>query len=119
MRPLNNTDSFGRRLRYRRWELGITQTELANKVKISDNMISRYERDEAVPDTDLANRLAKALSTTVKSLRAATVNKDVELERLFRLLEKIPHRELNIIKKTITNEIRLYFLATGKGDFFR
>ncbi len=41
-----NTDLIGRRLKYRRKMLNMTQKELANKVSIHLSTVSRYEKGE-------------------------------------------------------------------------
>lgn len=51
-----------------RKKAGLTQEELANKLSLTPQSISKYERDEAHPDIDYLIPLADALSCTVNEL---------------------------------------------------
>lgn len=49
----------------RRKELGLTQQQLAEKLYISDKVISKWETGKSIPDTAILVDLAKALEITV------------------------------------------------------
>ncbi len=61
--------SFGENLKEIRISLGITQEELARKVKISSQAVSKWERGESMPDPQTLPAVADAL--------------DISLDRLF------------------------------------
>ena len=60
----------------RRKELGLTQQELADKLFVSDKVISKWETGKSVPDTsilvELANVLGISLNELLKSEKDAT-----------------------------------------------
>jgi len=107
MRPLQDVDSLGRRLRARRQEIGMTQTRLAVLVKISDNNISRYERDEMVPSKEKLKRIAATLKTTVKELRGGK-KRPSELSRIIAILEAVPLHYLPPILKITEAAVDMY-----------
>lgn len=51
-----------------RRRVGLTQTELSNKVGISRRALSSIEKSTSVPSVDIALKLATALNTTVEDL---------------------------------------------------
>ena len=59
---------LGNRLREERLRLGLTQAELAARVRVSRKTINTVENQVFVPSTVLALRLAAALGTTVEHL---------------------------------------------------
>ena len=52
----------------RRKELGMTQQELADKIFVSDKVVSKWETGKSVPDTVVLVDLANALEITVNDL---------------------------------------------------
>lgn len=56
------------RLRSRRAELGLTQTELATRAGVSRQLIAAAEAGRNVPAVDAAIRIARALDTTVDAV---------------------------------------------------
>ncbi len=52
----------------RRKELGLTQQQLAEKLNISDKVVSKWETGRSLPDTSLLLQLADALSLSVDDL---------------------------------------------------
>ncbi len=55
-------------LRPLRLKAGLTQSALAEKLGVSDRAVSRWENDEALPDTALLPQLAMALHISVDAL---------------------------------------------------
>ena len=51
-----------------RKELGLTQKELAEKLKVTDKAISRWETGKGLPDTSLLKPLAEILGVSVGEL---------------------------------------------------
>ena len=56
------------RLRERRLECGLTQTELAARAGVSRQLVAAVETGHNTPAVDAALRLARALATTVEAL---------------------------------------------------
>ncbi|MFP5319589.1 MAG: helix-turn-helix domain-containing protein [Acidimicrobiia bacterium] len=61
-------ESWGRRLKARRSELGLTQERLAEICSIEQSTISRIERGQVCPRDNVKWRLAGALGQTVEQL---------------------------------------------------
>ncbi len=59
---------LGKRLRERRVALGLTQDELADRLFVTRQTISNYERGLSEPDLDTLRRLAEALETDMPAL---------------------------------------------------
>jgi transcriptional regulator with XRE-family HTH domain len=57
--------SFGKKIAILRKEKGLSQGQLATKLKTSVSVISRYERDEMIPSIEAAKKLADLLGSTV------------------------------------------------------
>ncbi len=60
--------SLGDNLRERRKIMGFTQEALGEKLGVAAQTVSKWERDESLPDTALLPPLADALGTTIDSL---------------------------------------------------
>lgn len=56
------------RIREAREELGLTQAELAERVKISIGYLSKIENEKKPINVKLAIRIARALKTTVEEI---------------------------------------------------
>ena len=66
----------------RRKELNMTQAQLANKLNVSDKVISKWETGRSIPNTYILNDLAKALEISLQELleQATTDIKSEEFE---------------------------------------
>ena len=60
--------TIGESIRYHRKRLGLTQLELAERVSVSVQAISKWETNAGLPDTAMAVPLARALGTTTDEL---------------------------------------------------
>ena len=60
--------SIGSQIARRRKQLGMTQQELAEKLEVSFQAVSLWERDENLPETGKLKLLAEALHTKVSFL---------------------------------------------------
>lgn len=63
-----NSKDFGKRVAALRKEKGLTQSELAEKLNISNKAISRWETGEGYPEITILPSLAKELGVTVDEL---------------------------------------------------
>ena len=59
---------FSKRLKENRLKLGLTQEQLANKVGVSYQSVSKWERDDGLPDITLLPRIALCFGITVDEL---------------------------------------------------
>lgn len=60
--------SMGEIISALRKERGMTQSELAAKMHVTDKAVSKWERNISYPDIDTISRLADVLDTTVDEL---------------------------------------------------
>ena len=65
----------------RRKELGLTQQDLADKLFVSDKVISKWETGKSVPDTSILVELSKALEISLDELLQSneSINKNTQL----------------------------------------
>lgn len=63
-------------IRNMRMALGISQDELAEKLHVVRQTVSKWEKGRSVPDAALLRELAKQLNTTVAALLGKTVSPD-------------------------------------------
>ena len=61
-------NTFARNIKNLRKELGLTQTELANKIYINKSMISAYEKGTRMPSLDALISLSKTLNVSIDFL---------------------------------------------------
>ena len=62
------TVKYGEALRIQRELAGLNQVELAHRIGISQQNISRWERDEVLPNIDFCVKLADFYNITVDEL---------------------------------------------------
>ena len=67
---------LGEKIRKYRKELGITQTELAQKLNISFQAVSNWERGTAPPDLDNIVKLSQLFGITIDNLLNAASNEE-------------------------------------------
>jgi len=83
---------FGKRLASLRKELGLTQTDLGEKVGVSCRVIAYYEGETHYPPAHLIEPLAKALRISTDELLGVKIIKqqrDPQYAALWRRLKKI------------------------------
>ena len=83
--------SFGKKIAILRKEIGLSQSELATKLKTTVSVISRYERDEMIPSIEAAKKLADLLGSTVGYLlgenEESNIFKDPEMLERFKAIK--------------------------------
>ena len=99
---------FKERLKKVRVEKGISQSELAKSIGVHVTNISRYERGENRPTSDVLTKLANSLDVTADYLMGGSVDdnaqktiSDKELLSQFQKVEKLPNDKKMIIKELI------------------
>ncbi|MDE5994657.1 MAG: helix-turn-helix domain-containing protein [Oscillospiraceae bacterium] len=60
--------SMGEKISSLRKEKGMTQSDLAEKMNVTDKAVSKWERDLSCPDVNSIQKLADVLGTTVEEL---------------------------------------------------
>ena len=66
-----DANKFGGFIQSLRKELGLTQAELADRLRVTDKAVSRWERGVGFPDISLLEPLARELGVTVTELMRA------------------------------------------------
>ena len=98
--------SIGTQIRNYRQAAGLTQEELAEKLRVTYQSVSNWERDESLPETAKLKDLASLLHTSVGKIleenKAPNVTKHV---RLFN------EEHMYTYAKTVTTERKLYQTA--------
>ncbi len=86
--------SFGKRLLDARKKKGISQEEMAEKLKTKGPVVGRYERDEMKPSIEAAAKMADILNVSLDYLVGKT---DMELDstmmKRIQLVSKLPAKE--------------------------
>lgn len=101
--------SFSENLKDVRKKLNLTQGELAEKIGIHANHISRYERGEASPSADVLKQFSEALDVSADVLlfgdkKDYLMNsiQDSELIKLVKRIEILSENEKDILKDLIS-----------------
>lgn len=71
--------TLGRNIRKKRKELGLTQSQLAEKIEASGAAISRYENGCRMPKGNIVQRIAECLGTTSDELLKKKMRKSSDL----------------------------------------
>ena len=100
--------SFSDNLKRIRTEKGIKQNELAQKIKMHPNHVSRYERGESTPSADIVKSFAEVLDVSADQLLFGNRKeymmdsiKDNELVKLFKSVENLDEKEKATVKDLI------------------
>ena len=80
-------DTLGKVISNRREKLGISQRELAKKVKISNSTVSRIENDDKItPDNNTLKAISEVLQVDYNYLLA--LNKQIDDEPEIRIIQR-------------------------------
>lgn len=95
--------SLGNKIKYLREKQNITQKEFAQKIGVSNVVLSRYETDERKPDYDTLQRIAEYFEVSIDYLLGRT-NNSASTSKAIELLDK---DEKDIAKRleAIMNEL--------------
>ena len=100
--------SFKERLKDARLKKNLSQGKLAKMIGVHVTNISRYERGEHKPTTEILSRIADSLDVTTDYLmggslddKAKEIILDKELLSQFQDIEKLPDDKKTIIKELI------------------
>lgn len=113
LRPLKlGTESVGQRLARLRKEKGYTQVELAEKIGLTQNLVSAYERDRLRLNAEMVVRFAQALLVSADELlglRAPPTTEKPPARKVLRRLQQIetlPPTQQQTLLKTIDTFIK-------------
>lgn len=101
-------ETLGKRIARLRKTKGITQIELAERLKISQSNVSEYERDNLRLHADIIVELTKILEVSADELLGITPKKhttvvhDVRLARRLAQIDQLPKRDKDALVRTIS-----------------
>ena len=85
-------------LRLKRKERGLSQEELASRLHVVRQTISKWEKGMSVPDSEQLIKIAVILETTVSELLGTKVENEEEPDRLAKELAIRNHRMRHVLK---------------------
>lgn len=91
--------SVGDKIRYARIEAGLSQKDLAAKLKLSDKAVSTYEVGRAQPSVEVLHEIGAATDRPVTYFIEDDVERDQEIDFLYKI-KKI-EQELAEIKEAL------------------
>ena len=93
---------------------GLSQEELAIKLNVVRQTISKWEKGLSVPDSEMLLKIAEELETSVSVLLGETINEEVKLE-LKVIAEKLEVLNEQFAKRNERNRKiwRIIFIITG------
>jgi transcriptional regulator with XRE-family HTH domain len=106
--PLNlGKESLGQRITRLRKLCGYTQIDLANKIGITQALVSDYERDRLRPHYEMVIRFALALEVSadellgLKQIKDGSAKPNLKLIRRLKEIEALPAAQQKALLKTI------------------
>ena len=100
---------FGENLKRLRVEKGISQEDMAKKIKIHANHLSRYERGLSAPSIEVVEKMAKLLDVSIDELVSGSVNEriekniaDRELLNIFQKVQNLEPPQLAVVKDVVS-----------------
>ena len=82
---------------------GFTQEELANKLNVVRQTVSKWEKGYSVPDAEMLKKIAETLDTDVSQLLGSAIEKDTNIDSVAEQLSRI--NEQLVIKNRRTRKI--------------
>lgn len=101
--------SMGEIISENRKEKGMTQSELANKMNVTDKAVSKWERNISCPDINSINKLANILGISVEELISSKIGKANTYNNIFDiiLLGVALAMGISVLVTLILNEIEV------------
>lgn len=96
-KSLNQSKTLGRAIREARRDIGLSQKELAEQLRVSDKTISSYEVDRATPGFDTLKAMSRIVNKPLSYFDVDTTSDDIDLQIKLSTIE----RELLEIKKLL------------------
>ena len=105
--------SFGQRLKLIRKESRITQAELAEKLMVSVQAVSKWECDNTMPDVSQLVPLAAILGVTTDCLLGVGGDEKADRERLYKEIDNISsNNEYGVYAKNKNEHDKIFTLYT-------
>jgi transcriptional regulator with XRE-family HTH domain len=92
---------IGGRLKMYRANRHITLSQLAELSQINTAQLSRYENNQAVPNTTVIQKLSNALGVSCLDLTGPTIDNMEELKKLYERLKDLPESEIKIVNEIL------------------
>lgn len=100
---------FGENLKRLRGEKNISQEEMAKKIKVHANHLSRYERGLSAPSIEVVEKIAKLLDVSIDELVFGSVSErmgkniaDRELLTMFQKIQTLEPQQLFAVKDFVS-----------------
>ncbi|WP_251573775.1 helix-turn-helix domain-containing protein [Limosilactobacillus agrestimuris] len=103
--------NFGTQLRKRREKLGLTQTDIANRLFVTRQTISNWEQGKSYPDLNMLVKISEEYKISVDSL----LKNDGQLKGY--LEQGKAYNTFNIFQGLFTVLYGLFFLITGELNY--
>lgn len=103
--------NFGTQLRKRREKLGLTQTDIANRLFVTRQTISNWEQGKSYPDLNMLVKISEEYKISVDSL----LKNDGQLKGY--LEQGKAYNTFNIFQGLFTILYGLFFLITGELNY--
>ena len=113
---MENNYAFGNYITELRKKKKLSQTELGEKLGVSNKAVSKWENGAAYPSTDLILPLAEALGVSVEEILASISQSKKEKTRLRRFLDTVLGREklIYIVLGSLWIFVYTLFLVFGE-----
>ena len=103
--------SFASNLKAFRTEKKISQEDLANKIGVHPNHLSRYERGMASPSIDVVQKISEVLDVSIDQLvlgkeqNIETAISDRELISLFKKIQLLSDKQKDMVKEFLSSYV--------------
>jgi transcriptional regulator with XRE-family HTH domain len=110
--PIHPQTDFGKRLAQAREQAGLTQTQLGDKLGLSQRAIAHWERDETALLPDQLDAVAKALKVSVDALVSGNGHPPKEsaprgkVRQVFEAVTRLPRRQQEKIVEVVDALVR-------------
>lgn len=110
--------TIGARIKELRLRRGLTQDQIAEKLNMNRANFSHYERDTAVPPSEMLGKIADILNTSADYLLGRTVEgiNGVEEEPEFVVIKRATQRMTSHDKDRMMSMLRIAFEEAFKED---
>lgn len=112
--PIKKAPEFGKRLSQARQARGLTQSQLAGVVGVSQKMIDYYERRAVNVRSDMVCRLAEALEIPVEELlgmppsKRTKAGRKPKLQKQFERVAELPKRDQVLVSQLLNRFLEDY-----------
>ena len=109
-----NQEKIGKFIYEQRKKLNLTQKELADKLSVTSQAISKWENGRGIPDIEMLNELSKIFNVDIKNI----LNGEKEAETQTEEIPKKNKKNIYIIIELVIIAILLIILLVPKQDNF-